>query len=75
MKQLLDLLLSGDHMDIYEFKGIGIDDLWVGHYPQGPLEWFRATKNKDYASRNPFDMLSVCIMVELLEKRIQMKEV
>jgi hypothetical protein len=62
-------------LDIYEFKGIGIDDLWIGHYPQGALSWFDSAKGKDYASRNPYDMLSVCIMVEILEKRIQMQEV
>lgn len=62
-------------MELHEFLGLGIDEHWVGRFPKGPLEWFSQPKVNTFISRNPFDLLNVCFMIELLAGDILVEEV
>lgn len=63
---LKEIISGNDFLEQHEFKGIAIDDEWVGKYAKGPIEWFLRPPMHTTTSRNPFDLLSICLMVELV---------
>ena len=65
---LIDVITEDEELlESYPFVGYGACFNWKDSF-DGPAQWFKS-EIKDRNIRNPFDLLSICIMILFQEKR------
>ena len=57
------------------FVGYGCVEDWRFFYPKGPSEWLRKSIVEKDMLLNPIDLLNICYMVQLHEKRLKVDDV